>query len=177
MPFVSRVSNASPRHGFTLIELLVVLGVLGLFATIALSYYIGGRGQSKVDKAKADMQVIQLGLEAYRARFGDYPRFSVVGVANSEEKYLLNALFGRIGPAHQEVSDTPPMVNSAVLSFANGSLPLSSLVSNMIVDPWGNAYRYDSTPTNAASEALFGYLLDSAGPDGAFGNEDDIVAD
>ena len=40
-------------------------------------------------------------------------------------------------------------------------------------DPWGNAYRYAYPSQLTSSETL--YDIVSAGPDGAYGNEDDVT--
>jgi general secretion pathway protein G len=41
------------------------------------------------------------------------------------------------------------------------------------VDPWGNPYKYDYPSALTSSETL--YDIVSAGPDGTFGNEDDVT--
>ena len=48
--------------------------------------------------------------------------------------------------------------------FKSASVPL---------DPWGNPYRYTWPSQMTASETL--YDIVSAGPDGAYGNEDDVT--
>ncbi len=153
--------------------------VLSILVSVSLGFLLNSREGARVSRAEADMQVIQQGLEKYRARFGDYPRIPTeyvgLGDVDTKEEYLLNALFGRIGPAHQAVSDLPVMLNSAILEYANKGLPISELQSNWIVDPWGEAYFYDYQP-DSDEWVKFGYELYSAGPDGEFDTEDDILA-
>jgi len=169
---------------FTLIELVIVMAVLAILGAITIGGVSGGRGGAKLSQAKSELQVIQHGLEAYRARFGDYPRIpddaAMDALANvaDEEAYLFNALHGRIGPAHQKIDNVSSMLNSASLSFEQRELPLGdSLLNNRIVDPWGNAYEYDYRPNDASWE-VFGYILYSFGPNGADegGAGDDLVA-
>ena len=120
--------------------------------------------------------IIQAALEAYRGKFGDYPRIPDTlpdGVSNDEE-YLLNALNGRFGPLGA-VIDARGMLNNAPLSFERDALPLSGVVANRIVDPWGEPYLYDDTPMDGAT-ALFGYHLYSSGSDMTPGTADDIYA-
>lgn len=187
MPRLRRQAKNAMKRGFTLIEMITVLAVLGILAGASVVVFFGGRSESKNDKARGDIQVIQQALEAYKARFGDYPRipnpYTGLGVVDTKEEYLLNALFGRIGPAHQAISGIPVMLNSAVLDFANQSLPYKdenvaadALKSNWIVDPWGNAYEYDYQP-NLITWLEFGYRLRSLGADGTSGTEDDILAE
>lgn len=174
--------------GFTLFELVLVLALLSVLVTLSLGFYLKGRSDVKLDRAKADLQVIQQALESYRARFGDYPKipdsYTGLGIVDTEKEYLLNALFGKIGPAGQAVSGIPVMVNSAILEYANAALPykdeasaVDSLKSNWFVDPWGNAYEYNYRPQDG-SWLVFGYELRSFGPNGAKeANGDDLLAE
>lgn len=167
--------------GFTLFELVAVMAILAVLATVASVALSSYRMRAKLDGARSELQVIQVGLEAYRARFGDYPKlpefgegeFSQLSTANA---YLLNALNGRIGPAHDEI-DVPSMLNNSVLTFSESGLPLSGLKDMEILDPWGSPYVYDDEPTNDSGQELFGYRLRSLGPDETIDTEDDIEAE
>jgi len=167
-------------RGFTILELSIALGLISIMTALGFAIVTSKKREARIRRAEADLQVIQLGLEAYRARFGDYPQVpetftgSLSSLSGSNE-YLLNALNGQIGPGHDVVSDTPSMLNNAVLNFSKAGLPLNGLQSNSIVDPWGQEYMYSSKPMEGSVE-LFGYMLKSAGPDGVFGSQDDIVA-
>jgi len=173
--------------GFTLFEIVVVLAILSILVTVSLGLLLDGRTDSLEARAKADIQVIQQGLEAYKGRFGDYPQipddYGGLGAATTPEYYLLNALFGRIGPTHQAISGVPVMLNPSILEFANRDLPLKdeavpsdALKANAILDPWGNAYVYDYRPQDSEWQ-LFGYTLLSLGVDGSAGTSDDIEAE
>ncbi len=61
-------------HGFTTVELLVVIGIIVLLASMLLVMVSRGYTASRRVRAQADLQVIALGLEAYKQDFGDYPR-------------------------------------------------------------------------------------------------------
>ncbi|MBK1876534.1 hypothetical protein [Pelagicoccus mobilis] len=188
MPSRANSQSHFPRTAFTLFELILVMGVLGLLVGSSLVIFLGGRSEVKKDRAKADMQVIQQGLEAYRARFGDYPKipsnYSGLGVVDTPEEFLLNALFGKIGPVYDVVAGIPVMVNSSILEYANQALPYideavpaNSLKSNWFIDPWGNAYEYDYRPSDN-DWLVFGYTLRSYGENGVRdANGDDIVAE
>lgn len=188
MPNRIHSPSVARKNAFTILELVVTLSIVVLLMTIGGAAFISQRGKAREDKARGELQVIQQALESYKARFGDYPKiaepFAAVGVVGSPEAYLLNALFGKIGPTGQEIRGIPPMLNSAVLTFNSRELPLangdiddeiSNLKNNWIVDPWGTAYEYNSSP-ELNSVLLYGYTLRSAGPDRSFDTEDDLIA-
>lgn len=179
MPRSILFSLVPDKKAFTLIEVMVVLAILVVLGAVGGAFFFGQRAAAKEDRARADLQVVQLGLEAYRSRFGDYPRvpdsFASFDEIGNASEYLLNALNGQIGPNHDDLSDAdiPPMLNNSLLTFAEVELPLTHIRKNHIVDPWGNAYLYDSKPKREGDlKLLFGYELKSLGPDGEEGTDD-----
>lgn len=69
----------SPRRlrrgeaGFTLVELLVVLAIIGLLATVVVVNVLPAQSGARIQKAKADLALIEQGLELYRLDAGRYP--------------------------------------------------------------------------------------------------------
>jgi len=59
--------------GFTLVELLVVLAIIGLLTTVVVINVLPLQGRAQVQKAKADIALIEQGLEFYRLGAGRYP--------------------------------------------------------------------------------------------------------
>jgi general secretion pathway protein G len=59
--------------GFTLVELLVVLAIIGLLATVVVVNVLPAQSGARVQKAKADIALIEQGLELYRLDAGRYP--------------------------------------------------------------------------------------------------------
>lgn len=183
MPIARSSRRLFLRAAFTLMELGAVLGILGILLAVGGSVFFGQREEARKDRARAELQVIQQGLEAYKARFGDYPQipagYAGLEPVSTPAAYLLNALCGQIGPAHDVISGSgiPVMLNTSVLSFAGAALPYASRQDTEIIDPWGTPYRYDSEPLNSDGVLLFGYILGSAGPDETFDTGDDIVAE
>jgi prepilin-type N-terminal cleavage/methylation domain-containing protein len=60
-------------EGFTLIELLIVIVILGILATVVV-FAVGGitdRGASSA--CKADKATLEVGIEAYFAKYNAYP--------------------------------------------------------------------------------------------------------
>lgn len=174
--------------GFTLIEMIGVFAVLMIIAGIIFGIVPGALRQASVDKAEAELQVIQHALETYRARFGEYPRppsayqdeggASLYAVSDDPE-YLAGALNGLLDPLHQPVN-VPPMINNSVLTYEKPGLPRAgengSVMTNRILDPWGRPYVYQSAKPVAGVSQAFGYELFSFGPDGQPGSPDDVRA-
>lgn len=60
--------------GFTLIELLVVIAVIGLLAGVVLNSVNSARAKARDARRLEDMRQIQIALELYRDKFGQYPQ-------------------------------------------------------------------------------------------------------
>ncbi|MDQ8187567.1 prepilin-type N-terminal cleavage/methylation domain-containing protein [Pelagicoccus sp. SDUM812002] len=157
------------KQAFTLLEMVTVMAILALLMGVSAFMFFGQKDAAREDRARADIQIIQQGLEAYKARFGDYPRVPDTypnGITSNSE-YLLNALCGQIGPTGDIISGTgiPVMLNTSPLTYSNPGLPLSAVQANSIIDPWGSEYEYDYKPDDNTWE-FFGYELRSYGPNG-----------
>jgi len=61
------------RKGFTLIELLVVITILAVLAGAALPYVQNYVEESRIAKAKTDLEEIARALAVYETREGEYP--------------------------------------------------------------------------------------------------------
>ena len=61
------------RKGFTLIELLVVMIIIGLLASLVAPKLFNKLGESKQKTAKAQIQMIETALDAFRLDVGRYP--------------------------------------------------------------------------------------------------------
>lgn len=65
------------RKGFTLIELLVVITILAILAGAALPYVQNYVSESRIAKAKSDLDEIARALVVYESREGDYQKGTV----------------------------------------------------------------------------------------------------
>lgn len=65
------------RKGFTLIELLVVITILAILAGAALPYVQNYVSESRIAKAKSDLDEISRALVIYESREGDYQKGTV----------------------------------------------------------------------------------------------------
>ncbi|MEY2883527.1 MAG: type secretion system major pseudopilin GspG, partial [Pseudomonadota bacterium] len=61
------------EEGFTLVELMVVIVIIGLLATVVIVNVLPTRDKAMVEKARADIALIEQGLEMYRLDNFNYP--------------------------------------------------------------------------------------------------------
>ena len=60
-------------HGFTLVELMVVIVIIGLLATVVMINVLPSQDKAMVEKARADISVLEQALETYRLEMLAYP--------------------------------------------------------------------------------------------------------
>jgi len=80
------------RRGFTLIELLVVITILAILAGAALPYVQNYVAESRIAKAKTDLEEIARALAVYETREGEYPD---TGTNTTDGKSDVSQLTGR----------------------------------------------------------------------------------
>lgn len=61
------------KRGFTLIELLTVVAIIGILSTIATASFGTARMKARDGRRVAEIKQIQLALEVYFERNGEYP--------------------------------------------------------------------------------------------------------
>lgn len=97
------------RRGFTLIELLVVITILAILAGAALPYVQNYVAESRIAKAKTDLEEIARALAVYETREGDYTKNNVSDLTG---RYLNKAPIDPWGKPY-EVATASGLVLSA----------------------------------------------------------------
>ncbi len=103
------------RKGFTLIELLVVIAILAILIGVAAPYYQDYVRESKIAKAKTDLDILKQAVVLYNAR-EDIP---YQGPLATQPPYL-------------------PMLGDQDFMGLQGQY-----LTNIPIDPWGRNYRLD----------------------------------
>ena len=134
----SRIGQA----GFTLVEVMIVLAIIVMLGSFAGVKLIDQFKKAKIDSAKVQIAQYQQALQAYYLAHNNYPH-STQG---------LEALISK--PTVGKIPENYP---------TGGYFGKKELVK----DPWGNPYRYES-------EDYQNFSVISDGPDGEPGTEDDI---
>jgi general secretion pathway protein G len=101
------------EKGFSLIEILVVLMIIGLLSTIVAVNVMPSQERARIEKAKADIVILENALEMYKLEQYRYP---------SEEEGLSS------------------LVVSSKREESNSSRRYIKRLPN---DPWGNPYQYN----------------------------------
>ena len=101
--------------GFTLVELMVVIVIIGLLATVVMINVMPSQDRAMVEKARADVSVLEQAVETYRLENLVYPR---------TEQGLDALLRAPAGLARPE-------------RYRKGGY-----VRRLPTDPWGNPYQY-----------------------------------
>jgi general secretion pathway protein G len=138
-------SDRRKRAGFTLVEVMVVVVIIGLLATVVVINVLPAQDRAMVEKAGADIAVLEQAVETYR---------------------LDNLTFPRTEDGLQALVAPPASLNRPERYRQGG------YVRRLPDDPWGNPYQYrqpgrDNRPFEIIS-------LGADGQEGGEGNDADI---
>ena len=132
------------QAGFTLVELMVVIVIIGLLATVVMINVLPAQDRAMIDKARADIAVLEQAVETYRLETLSFPR--------SEDG--LQALV------------TAPRSLTRPERYRPGGY-----IRRLPEDPWGNEYGY-AFPGKRGPYDIYSFGAD--GRDGGEGNDSDI---
>ncbi len=136
--------GAIQGRGFTLVELMVVIVIIGLLATVVAINVLPSQDRAMVEKARADVSVLEQALETYRLENLSYPR------TEDGLGALVNAPPGLTRPER----------------YRKGGY-----VRRLPTDPWGNAYQYRYPGQRGAFDV---YSFGADGVEGGEGDNADI---
>lgn len=139
-------SRQHPAHeaGFTLVEVMVVIVIIGLLATVVMINVLPSQDRAMVEKARADIAVLEQAVETYRVEMLSFPR--------AEDG--LAAL--KTAPANLPRPER----------YRPGGY-----IRRLPNDPWGAPYQY-RTPGKAGPYDIYSFGAD--GREGGEGNDADI---
>ena len=140
----ARVGIQSHAAGFTLVELMVVIVIIGLLATMVMINVMPSQDRAMVEKARADVSVLEQAMETYRLDNLVYP---------TTEQGLAALVQAPAGLARPE-------------RYRQGGY-----VRRLPDDPWGNAYQYRRPGRQAAFDV---YSFGADGAEGGEGENADI---
>lgn len=132
------------EDGFTLVELMVVIVIIGLLATVVIVNVLPTRDKAMQEKARADIALIEQGLEMYRLDNFNYPSIEQ-GLAALQ---------------------SPPANLSQPDRYRQGGY-----LKRLPDDPWGKPYQFANPGTHGAIDI---FSLGADGAPGGTGNDADI---
>ena len=133
-------------RAFTLIELLVVIAIIAILTAVILPALSGSKGKARDAQRVSDVSQLQLALELYFDRCGQYP--AAVQIGGSSGPYIVNI--------------------ASSCTTSNGAVTMGAYISQIPTPPSGaNQTGYDyatySPSGNIVSYALQA-LLESTNP-------------
>ena len=130
--------------GFTLVELMVVIVIIGLLATVVMINVLPSQDRAMIEKARADIAVLEQAVETYRLETLVFPR---------SDEGLQALVAAPRGLEHPERYRT------------------GGYIRRLPNDPWGNSYQYLYPGRHTGYDI---YSLGADGREGGEGNAADI---
>lgn len=140
------------KRAFTLIELLMVVAIIAIISAVVLTSLSGARVKSRDAKRVSDVAQLQLALEQYFDRCGQYPNeINDTAASNCNASGITFATFISKIP-------TPPSITAAYDYMTGGNPPTDYIVhsklegtSDALKDSLTDTYRASFASTYATS--------------------------
>ena len=139
------IAQKKARAGFTLVELMVVIVIIGLLATVVAINVLPSQDRARVEKARADVAVLEQAIDTYRLDNLSFPT----------DAQGLAAL--RTAPADLARPEL----------YRQGGY-----VRRMPQDSWGNDYQYRRQSAHGGAFDVWSFGAD--GKSGGEGDDADI---
>jgi len=144
-------------RGFTLVELMIVIAIIALLSGIILTSVTGSKAKSRDAARISDVNQIQLALEQYFDRCGQYP-LTIVPQSNQTLSDINNGCAGTgvnlgsfISVIPKDPSDSS---NFGYATNANGSNPPTDYVIHATLES-SNAAQQNSFPEITTNKPLW----------------------
>lgn len=160
--FPQRDSSRANSRGFTLIELLIVITIIVILASLVIVSVSRARARARDAKRIADLSSIQLAVEMYKDKNGNYP-VTYSGPPSGPPGAIASTGYGATGT-----------MSWAILE---GSTYLGNYLFPLPKDPLnGKTVPYEELPDSWINDGLYGYYYISDGTGYKLGArlEDDI---
>lgn len=154
--------NRNPKSGFTLLEMLLVMSVIVALGALVINASSGAQQMALRKKAEAEVRAIETAVEQYRHDSGQVPQAnSTAGSPFSEP----NANSAGYATAAQLLFDALVPINGKAYLPNRINNPEST--QEMILDPWGKPYGYNSATNLIANPRYPSVSIWSTGGDNA----------
>jgi prepilin-type N-terminal cleavage/methylation domain-containing protein len=111
----------SRRHlrAFTLVEMLVVMGVIVVLASMIFPAAAMYKKKATLAKARSEMKLVALAIQAYKENLGHYPPDHIVVVGGRQEAHLTNSLYFELCGTVQKGNDFETLDGAARIPVAD----------------------------------------------------------